>query len=283
MRLEAAVALLGAGKLGEAFLRGVLDSGVLRASGIRVSVRSPDRARQLRKRYAVEVFAADNRRALRGASVVILALKPDTVLPVLAEIAPALGPAHTLISLAAGVPLDLLERACPARIPIFRVMTNLALALREAATAICANSAAGEDHRQSTAALFQPLGSVDFIDEEAMDAATALSGSGPAFVFFLLDALAEAGERAGLRRNVALRLARQTFLGAARMAEDPSFSPREWIERVATPGGTTVAGLDELERHGVRRGLAAAIEAAAGRSRELTSELTRQSRERQGL
>ena len=114
MRLEATVAVLGAGKLGEAFLRGVLDSGVLRASDIRASVRSPGRAQQLSDRYAVEVFAADNRQALRGASVVILAVKPDAVSPVLAEIAPSLGPAHTLISLAAAVPLDLLERACRA-------------------------------------------------------------------------------------------------------------------------------------------------------------------------
>jgi len=153
-------------------------------------------------------------------------------------------------------------------------MPNIAMTVGESATALCSNDVAREEDRRVVDGIFATVGSVEWVDEGAMDAVTALSGSGVAFVFHALGALTEGGEKAGLEKDAAYRLAHQTLLGAARLAAQTELSPEQWIEQVKTPGGTTVAGLNALERRESRDAFVEAVEAAARRAAEIREELT---------
>ncbi|HUG80379.1 MAG TPA: pyrroline-5-carboxylate reductase [Bryobacterales bacterium] len=265
------IAVLGAGRLGEALIRGLLDKDVSRAR-LRATVAGAKRAEYLRQRYAIDVAAGSNADAASGADIVIIAVKPAKVASVLREIQTAPRPAQVIVSLAAAVRLRLMEAQLPASTPVVRAMPNIAMALGQSATALCPNAAVTDDQRALVASLFRLVGEVEFVEEEAIDGVTALAGSGPAFIFYLLEALAEGGRRAGVPDEVAGRLARQTLLGAARLALETTLSPGEWIEQVKTPGGTTVAGLAVLQREGVREALIEAVEAAARRATEIGAE-----------
>lgn len=206
------------------------------------------------------------------ADVVLLAVKPALVPSVLTAIAPALRGGAVVASVAAGVPIAVYERVLAPLTPVVRIMPNTPALIGKGATAICAGTHATGGHLALVQSLLGATGLVVVVGEQQMDAVTALSGSGPAYAYYLIDAMAEAGVLLGLTRDVALQLAAATVQGAAAMVVETGEHPVVLRERVSSPGGTTVAGVRELDAHGVRAGVIAAVEAARDRSRELAAQ-----------
>ena len=264
------LAILGGGVMGEALLAGALDSG-WGADDVVVTEPYPARAAELTTRYGVRCVASSADQ-VREADVVVVALKPKDVAGVLAEIAGSLRPGTLLVSVAAGLPCAFYEQRLPAGTPMVRVMPNTPAVIGKGASAISAGTHATEDHLALTEQILARTGLVVRADEKDLDAVTAISGSGPAYVFYVVDALAEAGVLLGLTRDRARQLAVATVAGAAALLEKTGEHPVILRERVSSPGGTTVAGLRELDAHGVRAAVLAAAEAARDRSRELAAE-----------
>ena len=267
------IAILGAGRLGEALIRGLLDAAVVTAERLHATVATSARAELLRKKYGLHVTAGSNGAAVAGADTVILAVKPGKVAAVLTAIGPVFSPGQIMISLAAAVPIRRMEGLLPGGTPVFRAMPNIAMTVGESATALCANASASSEQRCAVEEMFRTVGSVEWVEETAMDAATGLSGSGPAFVFRVLAALTAGGDKAGLPKDVAYRLARQTLQGAARLAIETNLTPNEWIEQVKTPGGTTVEGLTVLEEAKAPKAFVEAVAAASRRAAEISEDL----------
>ena len=262
------VAILGAGKLGEALLSGLLRGGHA-ADDLVVTARRPARAAELTERYAVR--AAGNADAAEKSDVLLLAVKPQDMGALLDEIAEAVSPDRLVISVAAGITTAFLERRLAPGTPVVRVMTNTPVLVDEAMSAISPGSHAGEAHLAATEALLAPVGKVLRVPEAQQDAVTALSGSGPAYFFYLVEAMIDAGILLGLPRAVAADLLVQTALGAAVMLRDTGEHPVKLREAVTSPAGTTINAIRELENHGVRAALLAALEAARDRSRDLAA------------
>lgn len=260
------MAILGTGKLGEALLGGLLRAG--HAPGdLLVTTRRPERAAELRQRHGVTVVG--NAEAASRATTLVLAVKPQDMSRLLDDLAPVVSPDRLVVSMAAGIPCAVIEKRLPAGTPVIRVMTNTPVLVDEAMSVISAGSAAGEEHLARTEALLAPVGRVLRVPEQQQDAVTALSGSGPAYFYFLIEAMTDAGILLGLPRSLAADLLVQTALGAAVMLRDTGEHPVRLREAVTSPGGTTISAIRELERHGVRAALIAALEAARDRSREL--------------
>ncbi len=261
------IGLLGGGVMGEAILAAVLRSGV-DLEDVAVSEPSAVRANELAERYGVR--AADGNAKVAGASdLVVIALKPHDVAGVLDEISPALRPGTLVVTVAAGLPTPFYESRLPAGTAVVRVMPNTPAVVGQGASAICAGASATQADLERAERLLGATGLVLQVAEKDLDAVTAISGSGPAYVFYLIDALAEAGVLLGLNRAQSLRLATATFRGAATMLEETGEHPAVLRERVSSPGGTTVTALRELDRHGVRAAVLAAADAARARAREL--------------
>jgi pyrroline-5-carboxylate reductase len=260
------IAILGAGKIGEALLSGLLGAG--RAAGsLMFSERSADRTDELTRRYGVR--GVDVPTAAREADVLVVAVKPQDIDPLLAEVAPAVADGTLVVSVAAGLPTSLYESRLPEGIPVVRVMPNTPILVGEAMSAISAGSHATAEHLELVEELLRSVGKVVRVPESQQDAVTALSGSGPAYFFFLVEAMIDAGILLGLPRAVAAELIIQSAVGSARMLADTGEHPVSLREAVTSPGGTTIAAIRELENHGVRAALLSAIEAAAQRSAEL--------------
>ncbi len=253
--------------MGEAILAAVL-RGEWDTDDVEVSERYAMRATELASVHGVRVDHTPAQVASR-VDVLVVALKPQDVDGVLAEVAPALRAGALVVSVAAGLTTGFYAARLPAGTPVVRVMPNTPAVIGEGAAAICAGKDAGEEHLGLVERLLAATGLVVRVPESSMDAVTAISGSGPGYVFYLVDALAEAGVLLGLTRAQALALATATFRGAAGLLESSGEHPVVLRERVSSPGGTTVAGLRQLDAHGVRAGILAAAEAARDRSREL--------------
>ena len=267
------IGFLGAGAMGEALAGGLLAAGVPRE---RVRAADPDPARRVAVERALGIAAGDDNGALvRASDVVVLAVKPAMVAQVLGALRKELGAelARPLwISIAAGVSLAKLAAELPTGARTVRAMPNTPALVRAGATAFAAGPAATAADRAAAQALFESVGLAwEAPDEGLLDAVTGLSGSGPAYVFVFLEALADAGVRAGLPREAAHRLACQTVLGSARLALESGLHPGQLKDRVTSPGGTTIAGLARLEAGGLRAAVHEAVEAATRRSRELGS------------
>jgi pyrroline-5-carboxylate reductase len=264
--LDGGLAIIGGGKIGEALL-----SGLLRRGGgghVVVCERSPERAAELTARHGVD--AVDLAGAAERARVLLVAVKPQDIGSLLAALAPHVDPArHLVVSVAAGIPTRRLEEALPDGTPVVRVMPNTPALVDEGMSVLSAGAHAGEQHLDQAEALLSAVGRVRRVPESQQDAVTALSGSGPAYFFFLVEAMVDAGILLGLPRTLAADLIVQTALGAAVMLRDSGEHPVQLREAVTSPGGTTIAAIRELERHGVRAALIAAIEAAHARSVEL--------------
>jgi pyrroline-5-carboxylate reductase len=267
------VAVLGAGNMGAALIGGILKAGVADAAHIVATVRSSERAEELAAKFGVSATAGGNRQAAESADLVVLAVKPMTVPKVLAEIHSALNERQILISLAGSVPLSVIEKLIQRRMPIFRAMPNIPVVVEEGATAISANSACTAEHREEVERLFRSVGVVVAVDEELMHAVTALSGSGPAYIYMVIEALIAGGVKMGLSREVSTRLAEQTVLGAAKLVRETALHPAILRDQVITPGGVTIAAIHELERHGLRSMLISAIETATATSENRTMAL----------
>ena len=263
------VALLGVGKLGEALLSGLLRAGQP-AEHLLGAERHRDRAEEIAQRYGVPT--PDPVDAVAQADVVLLAVKPQDMKALLAEVAPALRPGTLVVSLAAGITTAVIERELPEGTPVVRVMTNTPVFVGEAMSAVSAGSHAGADHVAQVEELLRHVGKVVRVPEAQQDAVTALSGSGPAYVFFLVEAMIDAGILLGLPRAVAHELIVQTLVGSAAMLARQGEHPVMLREAVTSPGGTTIAAIRTMEDHGVRAAMLSAIEAARDRSRELSGE-----------
>ncbi len=260
------IAILGAGKMGEALTSGLLKAG-RPTSEVIVAVRRPERGAELRARYGVEALTA--REAAKVAATLVLAVKPQDMAAALDEIAPCLEPGRLVVSVAAGITTGFIENRLGLDLPVVRVMSNTPVLVDEAMSVISAGRFAGAEHLRRTEELLRPVGKVLRIPESQQDAATALSGSGPAYVYYLVEAMVDAGILLGIPRSVALEMVIQTVCGAATMLRESGEHPVLLREAVTSPAGTTASAVRELEKHRVRAAFLAAIEAARDRGREL--------------
>ncbi|MFM1768619.1 MAG: Pyrroline-5-carboxylate reductase [Verrucomicrobiota bacterium] len=262
------IGFLGAGKMATALARGFVSAGLAKPADLLAS----DPSEAARHSFAQETGAQagqDNLAVVRACSILILAVKPDQVAAVLEGIRPAFTPEHLLVSIAAGVPLARLEKSLPAPARVVRVMPNTPALVGASASAY----ALGPDTRPADGALVERLlssvGLALAVKESYLDAVTGLSGSGPAYAFLILEALSDGGVAAGLPRDTATRLAAQTLLGSAKLVLETGLHPGALKDMVTSPGGTTIEGLHELERAGVRGALMNAVRAATDKSRRL--------------
>ncbi|HTZ43704.1 MAG TPA: pyrroline-5-carboxylate reductase [Jatrophihabitans sp.] len=260
------LAIIGGGKIGEAMLSGLL-RGHRKPDEVVVVEHYPERRRQLAERYGVQVVSVTE--AVRVSRTLLIAVKPQDIDALLAELGDLVGPEHLVVSVAAGVPTARIEKALPAGPAVVRCMPNTPAVVDEAMTAVCAGSRADEAHMALAEELLSAVGQVVRVPESQLDAVTALSGSGPAYFFFLVEAMIDAGILLGLPRALAEQLIVQTLLGSAVMLRDSGEHPVRLREAVTSPAGTTIAAIRELERHGVRAAFLSAIEAASQRSAEL--------------
>jgi pyrroline-5-carboxylate reductase len=260
------IAILGTGKMGEAVLSGLLRAG-RPAGDLIATTRRKDRGHVIRERYGVEV--CDNREAAAAASTLVVAVKPQDMSDLLDDLTDAVTADNLVISMAAGITTGFIERRLADGVAVVRVMSNTPVLVDEAMSAISPGAHAKEEHLRDTADLLGTVGKVIRVPESQQDAVTALSGSGPAYFFFLVEAMIDAGILLGLPRAVAADLIVQTAIGSAIMLRDSGEHPVQLREAVTSPGGTTIAAIRELENHGVRAALLAALEAARDRSRAL--------------
>jgi pyrroline-5-carboxylate reductase len=268
MLTDKRLVLIGGGNMGEAILKGLLTAGLVTPQHITVSDIVEARLTYLREAYAVGT-TADNAKAVVEGDLLILAVKPQDIVPTIHGIAPAVGDQHIVISIAAGVPTTRIEAAFDKPVRVVRVMPNTPALVLAGAAALCAGRYAAPGDLELARVLFDALGKTVVVYESLIDAVTGLSASGPAYIFVLIEALADGGVKVGLPRDVALTLAAQTVYGSAKLLLDTGLHPADLKDRVASPGGTTIAGLYALEEHGFRAALIDAVERATERSREL--------------
>ncbi|MCX5207451.1 pyrroline-5-carboxylate reductase [Streptomyces sp. NBC_00237] len=264
------IAVLGTGKIGEALLSGMIRGG-RRPADLLVTARRTERAEELRTRYGVE--SVTNAEAAKRADTLILTVKPQDMAKLLEELSPHLptGPSPLIISGAAGIPTSFFEERLAPNTPVVRVMTNTPALVDEAMSVISAGSHATPTDLAHAEDIFGGVGKTLRVPESQQDAATALSGSGPAYFYFLVEAMTDAGILLGLPRAQAHDLIVQAAIGAAVMLRDSGEHPVKLREAVTSPAGTTINAIRELENHGVRAALISALEAARNRSRELAS------------
>ncbi|MEM3030107.1 MAG: pyrroline-5-carboxylate reductase [Candidatus Micrarchaeia archaeon] len=264
--MKETIGFIGAGKMGSALVKGLLAAKAVDPRRIIVSDASGGKAAALAKELGVKA-AGNNNEVLQKSDVVLVCVKPQAVPAVLEEIA-GRAAGKLVISIAAGVSISFVEAKLPGA-RVARVMPNAPCLVGEGASAYALGKTAGEKDAAVVECLFGSVGKIVRVKEELLDAVTALSGCGPAYFYEAVGALAEAGERAGLPKDIALELAAQTCLGAGKMVEKTGLPPKELISQVATPGGATEAGMKELKSAKFREALAKAFEAAARRAAEL--------------
>ena len=268
MPLGKKIAFLGSGNMAEAIVKGLLAAGTAAAAEIVCAEPRAERRDELRARHGVTVTTS-NLEAVRQAQVIVLSVKPQVMDALLDEIAPEVGPSKLVVSIAAGVPIATIAGRLGAGARIIRTMPNTPALVGEGATALARGSHATEADLSEAVALFEAVGTAVVVDENLLDAVTGVSGSGPAFVFLAVEALADGGVKMGLPRPIALTLAAQTVAGAGRLVLETGEHPGKLKDQVTSPAGTTIAGVHALETAGFRAALIAAVEAAAKRSREL--------------
>ena len=266
MSNRAQTAILGAGVMGETLLSGLVRAG-RRVDDLLVGEKRPERAKELEERYGVRVVS--NREAARAADTVAVVVKPQDMGDLLTEIAGELRPGQLLVSLAAGITTAFIESHVPDGVAVVRVMPNTPALVDEGMAAISAGSHCDEEHLATAESLLAATGRVVRVPERQQDAVTAISGSGPAYIFFVVESMIEAGVHLGLPRATATELVVQTLVGSGKMLRETGTHPTVLREQVTSPGGTTASALRELEDHKVRAAFLAAMEAARDRSREL--------------
>jgi pyrroline-5-carboxylate reductase len=268
MALGKNIAFLGAGNMAEALVKGLLRAQVAEPHEIICADRRSERGPELTQRYGVR-FTRSNREAVEQAELIILSVKPQVMNKLLDEIAPILNERKLVISIAAGVPIAAIERKVGHGVRIVRTMPNTPALVGAGATALSAGEHATAEDLKQARALFNAIGKTVEVDEPLLDAVTGLSGSGPAYIFLVIEALSDAGVKVGLPREQAQDLAAQTVLGAAKLLIETGEHPGRLKDQVTSPGGTAIAGLHTLEAGGLRTTLMDAVEAATRRSKEL--------------
>lgn len=265
------LSFLGAGQMARALAGGFVRGGVVSADSIVAHDPSPAAWEQFAAQVPGARFADSNRAAIRDADLVIVAVKPPQVAAVGREIAACLGAEPLVVSVAAGIPLARLQADYGAR-RVIRVMPNTPCLVGRGACGYALGEGATDDDARQVGRLLETVGIAFQVDESLLDAVTGLAGSGPAFVYTVVEALSDGGVRMGLPRAVATALAAQTVMGAAEMVKEGGEHPAVLRERVTSPGGTTITGMQALEQHGLRAALMAAVEAATRRSVELAGQ-----------
>jgi pyrroline-5-carboxylate reductase len=264
------IAVVGAGKIGEVLLSGLLRSG-WPVGRLVATARRAERAQELSDRYGIRVL--DNEEAVAEADVLAIAVKPQDAGALLADLGPKVPTGKLVVSLCAGLPTSFFAKWLPEGTPVVRVMTNTPALVDEAMTAISAGPYASAAHLALAEEMFAPLGRTIRVPESQQDAVTALSGSGPAYFYYLVEAMTDAGILLGLPRQVAHDLIVQTAIGSAIMLRESGEHPVTLREAVTSPAGTTISAIRELENHGVRAALLAALEAARDRAREIAEQV----------
>jgi pyrroline-5-carboxylate reductase len=268
------IAVLGAGNMGGALIGGILKAGVAAREDITATTRSPEHAADTTAKYGIRTTAKGNREAAQAADLLIIAVKPSSVPHLMEEIRDVLREDQILLSVAAALPIALLEKLAGRRMPIIRAMPNIPVVVEEGATAIACNDAVTPEQRELVENIFRAVGVVCTVDEDLMDAVTALSGSGPAYIYMVIEALIAGGLKMGISREISTKLAEQTVLGAAKLVRETGLHPAILRDQVITPGGVTISAIHELERHGLRAMLISAIETATNHSRSKTRSIT---------
>jgi len=262
------IAVFGGGVMGEALLSGLVRSGI-GPDRLVVTERRGDRAAELHERYGVTVV--DNAEAAASADTLVLVVKPQDMTALLDELAPAIRPGALVVCLAAGITTAFLEERLPAGTPVVRVMPNTPALVDEGMAAISPGLHCDESHLEEAEQLLSAVGKVVRVAEKHQDAVTAISGSGPAYIFYVVEAMIEAGVLLGLPRATANDLVVQTLVGAAKMLKETGEHPTVLRENVTSPAGTTVAALRAVDDHTVRAAFLSAMEGARDRSRELAA------------
>jgi pyrroline-5-carboxylate reductase len=265
------IAILGTGKIGEALLAGLLSSGWRAPAEIVATTRREERARELAGHYGVHATTS-NAEAVRGAALIVIAVKPQDFEALLGEIGGLVSAEQTLLSVAAAIPTSSIERRIAPQVPVVRAMPNAPSTVHEGMAGLCAGAHADDEHLALAEEALAHLGGVVRLPERAMDAVTAVSGSGPAYFALLAEAMIEAGILLGLSREVSTQLVVQTMLGTARLLRDERMHPVELREAVTSPGGTTIEAIRVLEQSSVRAAFLNAIQAAMERSKQLAAE-----------
>jgi pyrroline-5-carboxylate reductase len=264
------IAVLGAGKIGESLVAGLLSSESCASGEIVATARSEERLRELAARYGIETTRS-NADAVSRADVVVIAVKPQDIDALLAEIREAVVPEQTVLSIAAAIPTSLIEGALGETIPVVRAMPNTPVTVHEGMAGIAAGAHAQDEHLARAEEVLGHVGRSVRVPEDYLDAVTAVSGSGPAYFALLAESMIEAGILLGLSREVSTDLVVQTMLGTAKLLRDQKMHPVELREMVTSPGGTTISAIRELEQAGVRAAFLNAIQAAMQRGRELAA------------
>jgi len=262
------VGLVGTGNMGEALIKGLLHGHLCKPEQIFCSDTRPERLKAIRETYGVK-GTSHNIEVVKHSDIFILAVKPQIMKQVVSEVAKHLDLSKLIISIAAGVSLDAIESCAKRELKLIRVMPNICVSVREGVSAIAGGKHILKEDLMIAKTIFDSVGKSLFIEENLLDAVTGLSGSGPAYIFLIIDALADAGVKVGLSRSDSLILASQTVLGAAKMLIETGEHPGKLKDMVTSPGGTAIAGLHTLEGGGIRTTLMNAVEVATQRSMAL--------------
>ncbi len=264
------LAVIGVGKLGEALISGLLKKGAVNASDICGTVGHEPSVQRVKDRLNIEV-TLDNQKAVEDKDIILLAVKPQNMDSVLREISSIVTKNQLIISVAASVTTGFVEERLPAGIPVVRAMPNTPSVMNAGMAGMCTGSGATDEHKQMAEEIFKCVGETVFVDESLMDGVTALSASGPAYLYVVIESLAEAGVKLGISREVSTLLVAQTMLGSARMVLESKAHPALLKDMVTTPAGCTIDGLMELEEGKLRVTLIKAVVKAAERARELVN------------
>lgn len=265
------LAVIGVGKLGEALISGLLNQGDLKPADVCGTVAHESSVERVKKKLGIEA-GLDNRSMVRGKDIVLLAVKPQNMDKVVREIAGELSPEQLVVSVAASVTTRFIEERLPDKaVPVVRAMPNTPATMNAGMTGLCVGRHADAQHKATADAIFKCVGETVFVDEGLMDGVTALSASGPAYLYVIIESLAEAGVKLGIPRDISTLLASQTMLGSARMVLESKAHPALLKDMVTTPAGCTIDGLMELEEGKLRVTLIKAVVKAAERARELVN------------
>jgi pyrroline-5-carboxylate reductase len=263
------ISIIGGGNIGTALLGGMMRGKLVPPKNVTVTRRDEAALEELRKKFDVHALS-DNRKAAKGADIVILAIKPQAASEVLRELAGVIEESQLIVSVMAGIPTEQIEKRLAKPNPVVRTMPNTPALIDQGATAISKGQHADDTHLALARAIFESVGRVETVPESLMDAVTGLSGSGPVYIYMVIEALTDGGVKMGIPRPVALRLAAQTVMGAAKLVLETGKHPAILKDEVTTPGGTAIAAIHELEAKGLRNVLIDAVVTATKRSQELS-------------
>lgn len=263
---------IGAGNMATALIKGLIQSGVYSKDQLLASDKEKSALNSISSHFGLEC-SASNRELVRECSIVVLSVKPQSMKDVLDDVKGEIRDDHLIISIAAGIPLSMIRRIIEKDIPLIRVMPNTPALVQLGASALAGNELAGPEHMAKARKIFDAVGDTVEVDESMMDAVTALSGSGPGYVFRMMECMVDAGVSVGLESETSLRLVVQTFLGAAQLAKESEDSLSQLREKVTSPGGTTAEGLAMFDKMGLKEITLKAVEAARDRSIALGKEL----------